>query len=122
VTAENGCHRKPWVAPWLAMVSCGCIVACGDMSGTRHHQLGGSYLPDRAAGDVHPDHHCGAPTFGISTKPAADICCCPSGSSLIESGRHGTTAHVLLLVSSWRSWPASLTAMSLAVVPSLYPH
>jgi hypothetical protein len=36
--------------------------------------------------------------------------------------RHGTTAHVLLLVSSWRFWPASLTAMSLAVVPSLYPH
>jgi hypothetical protein len=43
-------------------------------SGTRHHQLGGSYLPDRAAGEVHPDHHCGAPTFGISTKRAADIC------------------------------------------------
>jgi hypothetical protein len=36
--------------------------------------------------------------------------------------RHGTIAHVLLLVSSWRSWPASLTAMSLAVVPSLYTH
>jgi hypothetical protein len=48
---------------------------CGDTSGTRHHQLGGSYLPDRAAGEVLPDHHCGAaPTFGIPTKPTADIC------------------------------------------------
>jgi hypothetical protein len=40
--------------------------------------------------------------------------------------RHGTTAHVLLLVSSWRSWPASLTAMSLRSgpqsVPSDQPH
>jgi hypothetical protein len=35
------------------MVSCGCIVICRDTSGTRHHQLGGSYLPDRAAGEVH---------------------------------------------------------------------
>jgi hypothetical protein len=82
VTVENGCRWKRWVAPWLAMVSCGCIVVCGDTSGIRHHQLGGSYLPDRAAGEVLPDHHCGVtPTFGIPTKPAADICCCPSGSS-----------------------------------------
>jgi drug/metabolite transporter (DMT)-like permease len=78
VTVENGCRWKRWVAPWLAMVSCGCIVVCGDTSGTWHHQLGGSYLPDRAAGEV-------LPAFGIPTKPAADICCCPSGSSLIES-------------------------------------
>jgi hypothetical protein len=42
VTEENGCRWKRWVAPWLAMVSCGCIVACGTCRGTQHHQLGGS--------------------------------------------------------------------------------
>jgi hypothetical protein len=121
VTVENGCRWKRWVAPWLAMVSCGCIVVCGDTSGTRHHQLGGSYLPDRAAGEVHPDHHCGAPTFGFLRSPRGYLLL-PLRFEPDRISRHGTTAHVLLLVSSWRSWPASLTAMSLAVVPSLYPH
>jgi hypothetical protein len=83
--------------------------------------LGGSYLPDRAAGELHPDHHCGAPPSGFLRSPlrisAAALRFEPD-----RIGRHGTTAHVLLLVSSWRSWPASLTTMSLAVVPSLYPH
>jgi hypothetical protein len=46
-------------------------------------------------------------TLGIPTKPAADICCGPS-SSLIESVDTARPP-MLLLVSSWRSWPASLT-------------
>jgi len=104
------------------MVSCGCIVVCGDTSGTRHHQLGGSYLPDRAAGEVHPDHHRAAPTLRDFNEARCGYLLLPLRFEPDRISRYGTTAHVLLLVSSWRSWPASLTAMSLAVVPSQYPR
>ena len=50
-----------WVAPWLAMAKCGCIVVCG------------GHVEDTAS-------------------------------------------------SVWRSWPASPTAMSFAVIPSLCPY
>jgi hypothetical protein len=107
VTVENGCRWKRWVV---------------DTSGTRHHQLGGSYLPERAAGEVLPDHHWRRPHLRDSYEARCGYLLLPLRFEPDRISRHGTTAHVLLLVSSWRSWPASLTAMSLAVVPSLYPH